>query len=136
MATSTQCQANSLAFTLTNLHTSTQVSTQCTDKITAFDIHQIQTGNLAIALDSTNSVRGIAFISAMYPSADQTKEALFAFTFRISLSQFVPIKAFTIVNPKSFIDFGVDPNVKLVLNDGTLYVLEVFKFFYEQILTD
>jgi len=124
VAVSTQCPANSLAFTLTNLHTSTQVSTQCTDKITAFDIHQIQSGNLAIALDSTNNVRGIAFISAMFPAADQTKEALFAFSFRISLSQFFPIKAFTIVNPKSLIDFGVDPNVRLVLNNGTLFVLE------------
>jgi hypothetical protein len=124
IAISSQCQANSLALTLTNLATSTQISTQCTDKITAFDIHQIENGNLAVTLDSANALRGIAFISAKYQAPDTIKDALFAISFRISLSEFVPIKAFTIVTPKAFIDFGSDPNVKLVSNNGTIFVLE------------
>jgi len=124
IAISSQCQANSLALTLTNLATSTQISTQCTDKITAFDIHQIENGNLAVTLDSANALRGIAFISAKYQAPDQIKDALFAVSFRISLSEFVPIKAFTIVTPKALIDFGVDPNVRLVSNNGTIFVLE------------
>jgi len=86
---------------------------------------------LAVTLDSANALRGIAFISAKYQAPDQIKDALFAVSFRISLSEFVPIKAFTIVTPKALIDFGVDPNVRLVSNNGTIFVLEVNFFFFK-----
>jgi len=79
---------------------------------------------IAIALDSPNNLRGILFVSAIYRNLDQAKDALYAFSFKASLSEFNPIKAFSIVTPKSYIDLGVDPTVKIVQDNGVFFVLE------------
>ena len=125
-----KCPAGTLSFSLIDANSGSLVSSQCSDQIKAFHVSEIQGASLSIELDSTNSLRGMLFVSAVYTTLGQAKSAIYGFSIKASLSDFYPIKAFTIKTPTSFIDMGVDPSAKIVKSDGKLFVLEVNYFLY------
>ena len=107
---------------MTTLDTERQVFTQCTNAITAFNVNEIQSADLSLILDAPSALSGVLFVSATYETLSQQKDAIYAFSLGTNLDS---AQSFDIITPISYIDFGVDPSVKVVKNNDTLFILEV-----------
>ena len=96
-----------------------------------FLLNEIQSARLSVILDSNNNIRGAIFISAIYARFGIIKNAIFAYTLKGSLEEKNSAEeSFSITPCNTYIDFGIDPDVKLIEYNNTVFVLEVNKFFY------
>jgi hypothetical protein len=89
-----------------------------------FSVSNIYSGDIAIVFHPNNSMllTGLFFISSNEQYLNFTKPIIYGFSFNYSISS----STLTVVVPKSYIDFGVNPFLKFYVNNGTIYVLEVF----------
>lgn len=106
--------------TLTNIE---DKSTFSTCVAYPFDASSILDADLAIEYDqNSNSLIGIMFVSVSITYLGQNKPALYAFSIDYSLAS----QQFSVVTPKSYIDFGDQTFVKLSKDsNGKLFVFEV-----------
>ena len=90
-----------------------------------FDFEAVSSMTLSAVLDSSNNLRAALFVSASFSNLGDQKYGLYVFTINASLSTDEKEQFFSYLKPQTYIDFGIDPDVRLISNNGTIFLLEV-----------
>ena len=79
---------------------------EITEENLPFDLEAVSSMALSAALDSSNNLRTVLFVSANFSNFGDNKNGLYVFTTNASLSTDKTEQFFSYLKPKTYIDFG------------------------------